>query len=96
MKKLGFDQILDLLRSKCRSSLGLELVDKIRFSNRVDHLTKLLNQTAEFKHILSSGDPFPDSYYIDVRAYLEHAKVEGTFLQESQFKEISKSLLTIR
>ncbi|MEM7107147.1 MAG: endonuclease MutS2 [Bacteroidota bacterium] len=94
--KLGFNQILDLLRSRCRSSLGLERVDKIRFSNNFDHVAKLLSQTAEFKHILSSGDAFPGNYYIDVRPHLEHAKVEGTFLQEVQFKEISKSLITIR
>ncbi len=95
-QKLGFDQVLELLRARCRSKLGAEQVDKMSFSNNKELVSKLLNQTAEFKDILTAGESFPANHYLDVRPYLDHVKVEGTFLQESQFKEISKSLATVK
>ncbi len=57
--KLGFDQIREILKNECLSTLGQAYVDKIRFSSDVDLIRKLHQQTAEFKNIFTSSLSFP-------------------------------------
>jgi DNA mismatch repair protein MutS2 len=93
--KLGFDLVRELLKKECLSTLGQAYVDKIRFSSDVDLIRKLIEQTAEFKSIFSSGLSFPSQNYIDAVPYLSKLRAEGSFLNPEEFGEIKISLFTI-
>ncbi|MDO9553983.1 endonuclease MutS2 [Rhodonellum sp.] len=95
-EKINFSKIKELIKNDCTSSLGRGFVDKMNFSKDFNLVTKLLDQTQEFKKILVSGEAFPSSNYTDVYPYLEKAKIEGTFLYEDEFHEIKLSLFTLK
>jgi len=94
-EKIGFDQIRQLLKESCSSSLGTYYVDKIQFSDDHDHISKLLHQTEEFQQILQEEQSFPSGNYLDVRPQLAKAKTLGVFLSEEEFHQIQLSLDTI-
>jgi DNA mismatch repair protein MutS2 len=95
-QRLGFDAIKNLLKEECLSALGAGYIEKIRFSNNYEHIDRLLNQTKEFKQILERELLFPSQNYIDVSKYLNKLKVDGLFLEPSEFFEIKLSLNTIK
>ncbi len=93
--KLGFDQIRALLKAKCKSLLGQEMVERMKVSADYELVNKLLHQTDEFTRLITTDEPFPTEYYLDVRESLRQSKVPGAFLDERQFKDISRSLTTV-
>ncbi|UFH55991.1 endonuclease MutS2 [Spirosoma sp. KNUC1025] len=94
--KLGFDTIRERLKDACVSPLGQDYVDKIRFTDNVQLIDKLLRQTAEFKQIVQYEPDFPNSNYIDVRAHLGRARVEGLALTEAEFFDLKLALRTVQ
>ncbi len=94
-EKINFDKIRELIKGECSSSLGSDFVDKMTFSKDLNLITRLLDQTEEFRQILISGQPFPSSNYTNIYPYLEKAKIEGAFLYEDDFHEIKLALLTL-
>ena len=92
--KLGFDQIIDLVASRCLSPMGVEYTKKIRFLNRADLLETLLQQTHEFKQILEAQLPFPDEHYIDIEPWLRKARIEGVWLLEEELHQIRLMIQT--
>lgn len=95
-QKLGFDRIRELLKEACVSPLGQAFVDKIRFSDNYDYITKTVRQTAEFKEILLHDSSFPAQNYLDVSRHLSKAAIEGAYLAEEEFFELKVSLRTIQ
>ena len=95
-EKINFNQIKELVKAECSSSLGMDFVSNMRFSNNLKLVSKLLDQTDEFKRILLSGENFPSSNFINIHPYLEKAKIEGTFLYENDFHEIKLALNTLK
>jgi DNA mismatch repair protein MutS2 len=93
--KLGFDKVRELVKQECLSSLGVNYVEKIKFSDDFTLNKKLLEQTEEFRKILLSSTYFPTSNYFDVKPHLKKAKVIGIFLSEEEFHHIKLSLQTI-
>lgn len=93
-EKLGIDQLLELIRVKCRSDYGCEFLAKAKPSSRFSDIEKWLDQTDEMSRILSSGDNVPSRDFQDLRVYLKKMRVRGTFLQSEDFA-ILKSLLTL-
>lgn len=93
-EKLGMDQVLQLVKTKCKSNYGVEFLDKVKPSSRADDIAKWLDQTHEMVRILSSGDNLPSRDFQDLRQYLKKIKVKGTFLQGEDFS-VLKSLLTL-
>ena len=94
--KIGFDTIKELLSEQCLSGLGREYVQNIKFSTSYDYLRKILNQTHELKTILQIESAFPHQNYIDISTYINKAKIEGYFLEEEEFADIKRALLTIQ
>ena len=94
-QKLGFDQVRELIKKECLSSLGEYYVDKISFSTDTALVKKLIAQTDEFKKMLMENVNFPASHYIDAKPYFDKIKPEGAFLEPSEFLEIKLSLHTI-
>ena len=95
-QKIGFDQIRQLLKEKCLSTLGEERVTDMTFSDRFGEVEELLEQVTEFVRILREEDNFPAQYFFDVRPSLKRIRVEGMYLDEQELFDLRRSLETIR
>jgi len=94
--KLGFDTIRQHLKDACVSPLGQDYVEKIRFTDNLSLIDKLLRQTDEFRQIVQFEPDFPSSNYIDVRPHLSRARIEGLALTEAEFFDLKLALRTIQ
>lgn len=95
-QKIGFDQIRQLLKEKCLSTLGEERVTDMVFSDRFNEVEERLDQVTEFVRILQEEDNFPAQYFFDVRSSLKRIRVEGMYLDEQELFDLRRSLETIR
>lgn len=95
-QKIGFDQIRQLLKEKCLSTLGEERVTDMAFSDRFSEIEERLNQVTEFVRIIQEEDNFPAQYFFDVRPSLKRIRVEGMYLDEQELFDLRRSLETIR
>lgn len=95
-QKIGFDQIRQLLKEKCLSTLGEERVTDMTFSDQHDKVEELLNQVMEFVRIIQEEDSFPDQFFFDVRPSLKRVRIEGMYLDEQELFDLRRSLETIR
>jgi DNA mismatch repair protein MutS2 len=93
--KIGFDKIRELLKGRCLSSLGQELVDEIRFTNKFEQLNEGLSLVGEFVLIIREIENFPTSYYFDLRDALNKIRIEGRFLELDELFDLKRSLDTI-
>lgn len=95
-QKIGFDQIRQLVKGKCLSTLGMERVDEMAFSDDYREIDRRLEQVMEFISILQGEDDFPSRYFFDVRPSLKRIRVEGLYMDESELFDLRRSLETIR
>ena len=95
-QKIGFDQIRQLLKDKCLSTLGEERVNEMNFSDHFEEVDELLNQVAEFVRIIQEEDNFPDQFFLDVRPSLKRIRIEGMYMDEQELFDLRRSLETIR
>lgn len=95
-QKIGFDQIRQLLKEKCLSTLGEERVTDMAFSDHFEEVEERLDQVTEFVRILQEEDNFPAQYFFDVRPSLKRIRVEGMYLDEQELFDLRRSLETIR
>lgn len=95
-QKIGFDQIRQLLKDKCLSTLGEERVSEMNFSDQFETIEELLNQVTEFVRIIQEEDNFPDQFFFDVRPSLKRVRVEGMYMDEQELFDLRRSLETIR
>ncbi len=93
--KLGFTEISALIKSKCLSEMGSDMVDKVQFMSRFDHISKFLNQTNEFKNILENDAPLHIHHLFNIKSLAEKIRVEGTFLTEEESFQVLLSLNTV-
>ena len=95
-QKIGFDQIRQLLKDKCLSTLGEERVTDMNFSEQHEEVEEKLNQVTEFVRIIQEEDGFPDQFFFDVRPSLKRVRIEGMYLDEQELLDLRRSLETIR
>lgn len=95
-QKIGFDQIRQLLKDKCLSTLGEERVNEMNFSDHFEEVDELQNQVAEFVRIIQEEDNFPDQFFFDVRPSLKRIRIEGMYMDEQELFDLRRSLETIR
>lgn len=95
-QKIGFDQIRQLLKGKCLSTLGEERVDEMTFSDNYDEINQRLEQVVEFARITQEEEDFPAQYFFDVRPSLKRIRVEGMYMDEQELFDLRRSLETIR
>lgn len=95
-QKIGFDQIRQLLKDKCLSTLGEKRVNEMNFSDHFEEVDELLNQVAEFVRIIQEEDNFPDQFFFDVRPSLKRIRIEGMYMDEQELFDLRRSLETIR
>jgi DNA mismatch repair protein MutS2 len=94
-QKIGFDQIRQLLKKGCSSSLGEEKVDELAFLTHFEAITEQLGRGEEFLRILQNAENFPESFFLDVRPALRRLRVEGTRLDEAELFDLRRSLESI-
>jgi len=94
LEKLGFSEIKNLIREKCLSGPGREMVDKIRPQAKIEQIDRFLRQTYECKTLISSDSPLPVNHMYPIRPLAERAKVEGAFLSEEEFLQMLLALRT--
>ncbi|HET9571912.1 MAG TPA: Smr/MutS family protein [Bacteroidales bacterium] len=94
-QKIGFDQIRQLLKKNCSSSLGEEKVDELAFLTNFDALVEQLDRGEEFKRIIEQEQHFPDSFFLDVRPALKRLRIEGTWMDEPELFDLRRSLESI-
>ena len=56
--KIGFDQIRQLLKGRCLSTLGEERVDEMTYGSRYADINQQLDLTCEMLAILQGDDDF--------------------------------------
>ena len=95
-QKIGFDQIRQLLKGKCLSTLGEERTEEMAFSDDYNEINRRLEQVTEFIRIIQEEDEFPDQYFFDVRPSLKRIRVEGMYMDEQELFDLRRSLETIR
>lgn len=93
--KLGFNEIKDLIKEKCLSEPGKEMVEKIQPQVKLDQIDRFLRQTQEFKDLLVHDAPLPVDHLYPIKPMAEKARVEGSFLGEDEFYRILLSLRTV-
>lgn len=93
--KLGFTEIKALIRQKCLSDAGRELVDRIQPLTRYDQIDRFLRQANEFKDLLTNDSPLPVDHLYPILPLAEKIRIEGAFLSESECSELRSSLRTV-
>ncbi len=93
--KIGFDEIRQLLKGHCLSTLGKEKADGIGFTDQADTINEWLEQVREFRRLQQETDTFPLNYFFDVRQSIERIRLENTHLEEDELFDLRRSLDTI-
>ena len=94
-QKIGFDEIRELLKARCLSTLGKEKVDEIAFSTDAAEVNEWLSQVREFRRLQEEKDDFPMQYFFDVRESIKRIRLENTHLEENEVWDLRRSLETI-
>lgn len=93
--KIGFNEIRKMLRERCLSPLGKELVDKMAFSSDAEQVNEWLMQVREFRRLMEEVEDFPLQYFYDVRESILRIRVENSHLEEDELFDLRRSLSTI-
>ena len=93
--KIGFSEIRTLLKERCLSSLGREMVDEVAFSEDTDEVNEWLQQVREFRRLKETADDFPMQYFFDVRESVARIRLANTHLEENEVFDLRRSLETI-
>ena len=93
--KIGFNEIRTLLRERCLSTLGKELVDKMTFMDSVKDVNTQLQRTREFRRLQEEAEDFPLNYFFDVRESVQRLRLEGTHMEEDELFDLRRSMGTI-
>ncbi len=95
-QKIGFDQIRQILRNLCLSSLGQGLIDDITFMTDYNTILTALHRCEEMVRIESNESDFPTDFFYDIRPMLHRIRIEGTFIDVNELFDLRRSLDTIK
>jgi len=94
-ERLSFNEVRQLVRQHCLSTMGQNLVDKMQVMSKHDQIDKFLRQTKEFKSILENQEPLQISAFFDIKILADKIRVEGSYLIEDELFKIYTSLQTV-
>lgn len=94
--KIGFSPIRNLLKIKCESHLGADLVEKFSFNSDRNLLIRELGLTNELKKLIEDGIPLPQFSFYDVSTWLKETRSPGTFMGSSQLYETALTFHTMK
>ncbi len=84
-----------MLRERCLSTLGKELVDEMHFCSDGGTIRLRLEEVREYRRLESEADDFPLQFFFDVRQSVSRLRLEGTHLDEEELFDLRRSLETI-
>ena len=91
-QKIGFNEIRNMLRERCLSTLGKEQVEKMAFSDDAEQVNEWLKQVREFRRLILEVEDFPLQYFYDVRESIVRIRIENTHLEENELFDLRRSL----
>lgn len=94
-KKIGFDEIRQMLRGNCLCTLGWECVGDMTFMNSVEDINDRLSEVREFRKVTEMDEDFPLQYFFDVRQSVARLRLKGTHMEEQELFDLMRSLQTI-
>ena len=93
--KIGFDEIRQLLKEQCLSTLGKEKVDELAFATDAPTINEWLEQVREFRRMADSPEKPELNFFYDVRTSVARIRLENTHLEEEELFDLRRSLETI-
>lgn len=93
--KLGFTEVCNLIKDRCLSEAGRQMVEKIQPQISFEKISLFLNQTNELKELLLHDSPLPLDHIYPIKVLAEKVKVEGSFLTEPELYNLLLSLRTV-
>ncbi len=90
-EKLSIGQIRDWVAKECKSEAGAAWVYKAKFSSNFKSVQSWLEQTGEMIQIKSAGE-LPNQHFFDLSESLTKIKVDGTFLEGSEYIKVATSI----
>ncbi len=93
---LEFFQIIDNIKSACRTTGARELADGISFSTDFDKITHNLRQSYQMRNLLLGLRNFPDVGYIDMRKTLSMLGVKDSCIALEDMPQLYDSLCCIK
>ena len=94
-QKIGFDEIRELLKARCLSTLGKERVDELAFSDDAASINEQMEQVREFHTLMQATEKPEMNYFFDVRESIARIRLENTHLEEDELWDLRRSLETI-
>lgn len=91
-----FEKIKLLAEEECAGTLGRKLMQQVRPGDDFVSTVHELEQTEEFRKILSNAEPFPTEAYPDITAELKLLGIRNSVLTLSQVLLISKIVAKMR
>lgn len=92
--KIGFDRVRELTAELALGSRGREKIENAPFRSSYREISAMLDQTAEFQHILDFEDDFPADHYYDLTRVLSKMRVEGAYPELAELFDLRRSLAT--
>ena len=93
--KIGFDEIRQLLKGYCLSTLGKEKVDDLAYSDDATLVNEWMEQIREFRRMKTATDKPELNFFFDVRESVARIRLENTHLEEDELFDLRRSLETI-
>ena len=95
--KISFDQIRGLLKERCVSQQGSELIDAMAFSSDFDVIVLSLTQIEEMMTLLTeTGEGLPLGSLADLRPAFARTQADGTFLDVKDVVDLRLNVSTLR
>ena len=95
--KISFDQIRGLIKERCVSQQGSELIDAMSFSSDFDVIVLSLTQIEEMMTLLSeTGEGLPLGSLADLRPAFARTQADGTFLEVKDVVDLRLNVSTLR
>lgn len=94
-RKIGFTTIRELIKERCFSNLGKELVDSMAYSADIKEVRERLLRITEFKRLKEEQTELPLNFFFDVREQVKRARLEGTHMEEEELFDLRRVLLTV-
>ncbi len=95
--KISFDQIRVLLKERCVSQQGSELIEAMVFSSDFDAIVLSLTQIEEMMTLLTeTGEGLPLGSLADLRHAFARTQADGTFLDVKDVVDLRLNISTLR
>ena len=94
-RKVGFNDIRQMLRGNCMCALGWERVGDMSMMTDASDINRSLAEVREFRRLKEEEEDLPLEFFFDVRQSVARLKLRGTHMEEQEMYELMRCLQTI-